>query len=139
MAEIQLGTGVVWGTDGVSMTGTGVHATGKVRSVAYSLDGEWQEIRGQDGKVITVVIPDAVETIEVEVIPTGATKAAAIACYILPARGAQVTFTDTGDAELSSGLVFAFMAGKKNKTNTGEGTLSMTLKRYDAATLAVVS
>lgn len=139
MAEIQLGTGVVWGTDGVSMSGTGVYATGKVMSVGYTLDGEWQEIRGQDGKVLTVVIPDSVESIDVEIIPTGATKAAAIACNILPARGAAITFTDTGDAENSSGRVYHFKSGSKSKSNTDKGTLKFALVRYDDATLATIS
>lgn len=139
MAEIQIGTGVIYGTDGVSMAGTGVYATGKVLSVGYNLGGEYVEVRGQDGKVITVIIPDSVEEIDVEIVPTGSTKAAAIACYILPARGALVTFTDTSDAENSTGRTFIFKSGTKNKTNTDKGTMRFNLTRYDDTNHAVVA
>jgi hypothetical protein len=136
MAVIQLGTPLVWATNGVTFTGSGVYATGKVMSVGYTLDGEWTEVRGQLGAVLTVVIPDSVETVECEVIPTGASLAAAVAANVLPARGAAVTFTDTDDAENSSGRIFYFKSGSKAKSNTDKSTLKMTLVRYDDANMS---
>ena len=143
MAEIQLGTGVVWGTDGISFSTaespSQLFATGKVMSVAFTHGGEWQEIRGQDGRVMTVVIPDTVIDIEVEIVPTGTTKALAQASFVLPNRGDRVTFTNSQDAEATGGIACNYMDGSKNLSNTGQASMKFKLRQYDGAVKAPVA
>lgn len=137
--SVQKGTGLVWGLAGVALSGTGVYATGIVQSVQYNLGGDEAETRGNDGNVRNIVFYAGKEDMTVEVIPSGATLAAAKACSILPARGADVTVADsddTGSQIVGSGTsdgtgTYIFVSGTVNKRVDGACTLTMVLRRYE--------
>ena len=138
MAEVIKGTGVIWSTDGLSLSATGLYAAGKIQSVRYNLGGDVTEIKGDDAEVKAVIFSNSIENMTIEVVPTGSTIAAAVANFILPARGADVTITDTVDGEINS-AVFMFVDGDKNRTVDGAGTLTMNIRRYGGATLSTVA
>jgi hypothetical protein len=137
-AEIVKGTGVVWSTAGLSMSATGLYAAGKIQSISYELNGDVVEVKDDNAAVAAVVLANDIENLTVEVVPTGSTIAAAVANFILPARGADVTITDTVDGEINS-AVFMFIDGSKNRTVDGVGTLTMNIRRYGAATLSTIA
>ena len=150
-AEIVKGLGVVWGVAGFAAGATGISsndklgdaaalasATGKVQSVKYDLDGKTAEVSDENGDCAAVIFFADTEKITVEVVPSGATIAAAVLNWILPARGADVTITDTVDTEITT-KVFMFMRGTKNRTVEGVGTMSFELERKGAATLSTIA
>jgi len=132
--SLQKGTGVKWSIE-TTFTGTGVYATGIVQSVKYGLDGDQKKIKGADGKTVTRIFSDTIETITIEVIPSGTTLALAKASYVLPARGADITVVDSDDSEIAgSGTsdgtgTYIFISGEKTTTIDGEAVLTMVLER----------
>lgn len=138
MAEVIKGLGVVWSTDALAVSGTGVFATGKIQSIRYNFGGDVAEIKGDNGEVKAVVFSNDIENITIEVVPTGSSVANANSSFVLPARGADVAITDSADGEINS-TTFMFIDGDKNRTVDGAATLTMNLRRYGGATLSTVS
>lgn len=137
--SVQKGVGVIWGLGGFSVSGTGVYATGQVQSVRYTLGGQETEIKGADGVTLSLVLFGHMDSITVEVIPSGATLAAAKACGILPARGADITVADTDDtgsqivgSSTGNGTgTYIFTGGTVNKGVADACTITMELRRYE--------
>lgn len=135
--SVQKGAGVVW-SHGVTATGTGVFATGIVESVEYEQSPETDEkTYGADGKVKNRVFADTLERIVLNVIPTGATIAAAKSANVLPAIGADITIVDADDSEIagsgsSDGTgTYVYVGGSKTKNIRGKGMLRMTVERQE--------
>lgn len=144
MASVQKGVGVVWSlvTGG---TGAGM-GTFVNQSTDYDLSpGSEVEIKGLDGATKCLILADPKEALTLEVVPSGATLAAAKAANILPALGADITITDADDTEIAgSGTgagtgTYIFMGGRKNKTTDGVSRLTFNLRRYSDTHLATVS
>lgn len=145
MAEVVKGLGVVWGTNlfsGAASNGNigTVSGTryGVVQSVRYSIGSDVAEVKGDDAEVLAIILSNVIENITVEVVPTGATIATAVANNILPTIGDDVVITDTGDSELTS-TTFMFLGGDKNRTVDGAATLTFNLRRYGLATKSTVA
>ena len=140
MAEVIKGLGVVWGANlfsAVAATPNTTYgtATGKVQSVSYEHNSEKVEVKGDDGEVQAVIFFNTTEKITVDVIPIGATIAAAVTNNVLPTIGSNVTITDTADSEFNA-AVFIYDGGSKRRTVDGAAVLTMNLVRYNQATLA---
>lgn len=137
----QKGTfGVVWAlVTGVSATGLG---TCQVQSADFGVESDLKEIKGADGDTKCIIFSDSKESLTIEVVPSGATIAAAKTASILPVPGADVAITDADDSEVvgSAGASnrWHFISGSKRKTIEGEVRLTMTLRRYatDLPTIA---
>jgi len=131
--SVQKGVGVIWGLGGFSVSGTGVYATGEVQSVRYTMGGQEAEIKGADGVTRSLILFGHMDSITVEVIPSGATLDAARACGILPARGADITVGDADETETQFGGTYIFMGGTVNKGVADACTITMELRRYENA------
>jgi len=137
--SVQKGTGIVWSLPNFALSGTGVYATGIVQSVSYGLGGDEAETKGSDGVVKSLNLYNRKEEITVEVVPSGATLAAAKACAILPDLGADITVADTDDtgsqiigSSTGDGTgTYIFISGNVNKRVDGATTLTMVLRRYE--------
>ena len=93
MANIQKGTvGVIWGIGTMTCTGTAV-GTHQAQSADFSREGEDRSIRGLDANTVCRVLYDPVDKLSYEIVPTGATKAAAVTANVLPFRGDDITVT----------------------------------------------
>lgn len=144
MAETVNGVkGVVWGI-ATGMSGTGVTTSFESQSLQFSAEADEAEIRNGKGQVVVDIFYNQRQTITIEVIPTGATIAAARTANILPAPGAIVTVTDTEDTELAGTNAGKYICvrASKSKSNTGATSISMELKQYvenDVAVLVAAS
>lgn len=131
MASVQKGAsgfGVVWSL-GTSVSGTGVAATSSVQSVDFAEEADTKDIKGADGATKCKVFSDQRQTLTIEVVPTGATIAAAKLCNIVPALGADITITDADDAEVAASTWICTGASKR-KTIDGEVRITMNLVKH---------
>ncbi len=137
MAETVLGTGVVWGIAGTTITGTGI-GSHLAQSSSLSIDSEMVEIKNGDGETVGTVHYNSKETFTMDVIPTGATLSliASRAANIMPAVGALITVADTDDPYHTS-KKFIFISGSKGRSNTDVAKLSFTMIRWTANDVAV--
>lgn len=139
MAETIVGTrGVVWGI-ATGMSGTGVTTSFAAQSLQFSAEADEAEIRNGKGQVVTDIFYNQRQTITIEVIPTGATIAAARTANIIPTPGAIITITDTEDTEISGTNAGKYICvrASKSKSNTGATSISMELKQYVENDVAV--
>lgn len=135
--SVQKGSGIRWSLPNFALTGTGVYATGIVHSVQYGLDGDRAQVKGADGVDVTDIFYNTKDTLTVEVVPSGATLAAAKACVVLPVRGADITVADTDDTGsqmIGSGTgngtgTYKFISGSINLRADQTATLTMVLER----------
>lgn len=136
MAETIRGIAVFWAL-GSSLTATG---TGMGTFLPQSADFDVMadidvKIPDYKGETIGRVFADQKQTLKLEVIPTGATIAAAQAASILPVPGAVITVVDTVDTEVSgtqSGK-YLFIRGSKRRSNTDVVKLTFELEQYVAS------
>lgn len=142
MAETINGiVGVVWGIGVTGLTGSGI-STFVPQSLQFSAEADEAEIRNGKGQVVTDIFYNQRHTITIEVIPTGATIAAARTSNVLPAPGAIITVVESSaeDAELTgtNSAKYIFVRGSKSKSNTGATSISMELKQYVENDVAAV-
>jgi len=130
MADTQLGTvGCVWGADTITMSGAVVTSSIKT-SVDYSKDGDSKKIKDEDGDTGILVFSDETDKLSLEVIPTGASRAAAATCNIVPTRGSPITFTGATKLSQLTGSAWFVLTGSSKLANDGEARVSLTLERY---------
>ena len=132
---VQKGTmGGVFGIKATSITAPAVNgATHEViRTYNYSKEADSKEIRGLTGDVVSMTYYNARERLQVDIIVTGATLAAALADFILlPAVGDDCTVIATGDTQIAaSSTQWIVEAASKVATQDDHGTMSLTLVRY---------
>ena len=138
MASVQKGTfGVVWGL-GTTVSASGL-GTCTVQSVDFGVETKKKEIVSSDGETRCVVYHDQQDAITIEVVPSGATIAAAKTAGAsgLPAIGADVTITDSDDSEVAAST-WVFEGGSKRKTVDGEVRVTMNLRKF-GTTLPTIS
>jgi hypothetical protein len=143
MAAIQKGSsgnGVIWSM-GIGISGTGVLATFKQSNADYTESSKEKEIPGADGETTTLVLYDTKMDLTVDVVPSGATVAAAKSCNILPAIGADVTITDSQETGSPSEVAAQYicMGGTKRYQIDGEEHITMNLRRYGVGTLSTIA
>jgi hypothetical protein len=130
MAESQRGVGVVWGitTTGAAYTGSG---TLRHQSQSFARSSDMEETRDELGEVINVTAYNQQQEIQLTVVPSGATMAAAKASNIVPVPGEKLTITDA-DVSLGGGSTKDYMvvSATMNKTNNGKATIEITAKRW---------
>ena len=128
--EVMTGVAVVWGLS-TGATGTGM-GTFLPQSSDFAVEGELIEVRNSSGEVIGQVHFNPKQTLSLEVIPTGASKAAAKTANILPLPGAVITVTDADDTEMTGVNTgkYIFLKGSKKKSNTDVTKLTFELMQY---------
>lgn len=126
---------VVWGNN-IGVAYTDMTKTENLnQSTTYTREADEQEIRDADGEVVNLTIYNARNTIDIEVIPIGATLVAAKANNVSPAYGEQVVITDEssgGHTQVPgahSGY-YICVGATQTSTNTGEVRISMSLRAY---------
>lgn len=131
MAAIQKGTfGVVWSL-GTTVSGTGI-GTNQIQSADLGDEAELKEIKtGADGETKCIIFSDNKQNVTIEVVPSGATIAAAKTASIIPSPGADVTITDADDAEFAG--TWHCLSASKRKTVDGEVRITMSLRKYATA------
>lgn len=142
MASTQKGTtGVVWSYGDTAVTGTGI-STHNLQGTNYTLGSQQKRILGADSVPATRVFYDTLERITIDVIPTGATIAAAKTANVLPSVGGDVEIASTADTEIAGTVAgntkWHFIGGTKRMTVDGEAVLTFELER-DEADLDTVS
>ena len=135
---------VCWGNEiGVAYTSDSVAiaaADSLPQTATFTRDGDEQEIRDNDGEVITFVTYNLRETLDIEVIPVGDSAANAAANNIAPAKGTLVTITDTSSGDntrIAGGTSgnekkYICISSTQTNSNTSEVRISMSLRRYAA-------
>jgi len=125
----QYGTALVYSTEGVALDYTVSSVTFKTRSLDAQQSINRQVISDPTTlEPMTVVASARAITIQVELIPTAATKATALTGLVLPAMQAKVTITGSGP--LANGDYNFTGAGSVRRTEGGDGVLSLELIRY---------
>lgn len=126
---------VVWGNNiGVAYTDM-TKLENLNQSTTYNREADEQEIRDADGEVVNLTIYNARDVIDIEVIPIGATLAAAKANNVSPTYGELVTVTDEssgghGQVPGANGGNYICVGASQTSTNTGEVRISMSLRAY---------
>lgn len=138
MAEIITGVGVVWGLGSSlgatnSVTGTGI-GTSLKQGADFDVESDVVEVSGYDGETVATAFFNDRDLLKLEVIPTGATIAAARSAGTLPRPGTVVTVVDTVDTQIAGATTTAyqFIRGTKRKTNKGAMVLNFELRRFKA-------
>lgn len=132
MAETQRGVGVVWGisTTDVNYTGSG---TLRIQSETFNRTADSDETRDEYGEVINVTTYNQQQELQLSVVPSGSTMAAAKTSNIVPTPGEKISIVDADDTTIgaaSSGKDYMVVSASMNKTNTGKTTIEMTIKRW---------
>jgi hypothetical protein len=127
---------VVWGNNiGVAYTSESVTADDNMpQTTSFTKDGDEAEIRDAEGEVQTFVCYNKRQTLDIEVIPTGGTVAAAKGNNLCPAKGSLVTVTDLssgGHSELAD--TWICINASQSGSNTSEVRISMSLRQYAVA------
>jgi len=133
------GLGVFWGVDGVSFTGMTGTPTGEFQSAEISTTADEKLIRDGDGDVIACVYYNNTRTLDLEVIPTGSTLAAAqlSADNFLVASGTVIVVADTESVETDTAVgggaagEYLLRESSISRSNEGEARISMSLYRSD--------
>jgi hypothetical protein len=138
MATLK-GLGVFWGLEGVTYTGFGT-VTAQTQSADLNVTADEKQIRDADGDVISVVYYNQTRTLDLEVVPTGATIALAQAssAAFMVNSGTIITVTDTQagleiDSAEGSGAagVYILKESRLSRSNENEARISMSLFRSD--------
>jgi hypothetical protein len=138
MATLK-GLGVFWGLEGVTYTGFGT-VTAQTQSADLNVTADEKQIRDADGDVISVVYYNQTRTLDLEVVPTGATIALAQAssAAFMVNSGNIITVTDTQagleiDSAEGSGAagVYILKESRLSRSNENEARISMSLFRSD--------
>ena len=130
---IQRGTlAVAWSLATTAASAVaGQLGTGTVQSVDFAEEADEKEIKGADGDVKAVIFSNARETCTLEIIPSGATLAAAKTANVIPAVGQTITITDADDAEVASTTALWICTGaSKRKSIDGESVITVNCRRY---------
>lgn len=131
------GFGVIWALDGVSFTGLSGTPTFESQSLDLSTEADEKLIRDSDGNVKACVYYNNTRTVDLEVIPTGATLQAANSSgdnLIVPSgtvvvlADAQSTETDT---DVGGGAAGEYLVRNcsMSRSNEGEARINMSLYR----------
>lgn len=131
------GLGVFWGVNGVGFSSPS--ATGQFQSVNLTTTADEKLIRDGDGDMVSAVHYNNTRTLDIEVIPTGATLALAQTASdnFLIASGTTVTVTDTESLETDAGDgagaagVYLLREATMNRSNESEARINMSLFRSD--------
>jgi len=131
------GLGVFWGVGGVGFSSP--TATGNFQSVNLTTTADEKLIRDGDGDIISSVHYNNTRTLDIEVIPTGASQALARTASdnFLIASGTVVTVTDTESLETDSAEgagaagEYILREATMNRSNESEARINMSLFRSD--------
>lgn len=138
--SVQKGTPVLWSVaTTASATGLG---TGLVQSVTFTPSATKTEIKGADGATKTEVYSNPMESITLEIIPTGTTSVASVVAT-LPEIGADLTVVDSVDTEIagSSGTTNRYIVDSASKSRSVDSAvkLTVTAHRYTAGELTTIT
>ena len=142
MATLK-GLGVFWGLGGVTYTGFG-SVTAQTQSADLNVTADEKQIRDADGDVISCVYYNQTRTLDLEVVPTGATVAAAQAssAAFMVNSGTIITVTDAQagleiDSDEGDGAagVYILKESRLSRSNENEARISMSLFRSDVNNL----
>ena len=133
------GLGVFWGVDGITFAGFSGSPTGQLQSAEINTTADEKLIRDGDGDVIACVYYNNTRTLDLEVIPTGATAGDAVdsADNYLVASGTVITVTDSRSVETDTvaggGAAGEYVLRESSitRSNEGEARISMSLYRSD--------
>lgn len=118
---------------GISTTGAAYSGSGTLRfqtqSFARAADSE--ETRDNDGEVINVTTYNQQQEIQLSVVPSGSTLAAAKTSNVVPVPGEVITVSDT-DTSFGGGSTKTYMvvSATMSKGNTTKATIEITAKRW---------
>tara|TARA_Y100000593_G_C4048620_1_gene208611 strand:- start:42 stop:488 length:447 start_codon:yes stop_codon:yes gene_type:complete len=138
------GLACFWGLDGVTYTGFASGATGQTQTADLSVTADEKMIRDADGDVKAIVYYNASRTLDLEIVPTGATQAAARtagASFVMPS-GTKITVADTEGAEIDaadgSGGAGEYLVRESSlsRSNENEARISVSLYRNDVNDIA---
>lgn len=143
MAATQLSTStkklVVWGNKiGVAypVGSPSVDADDNIpKTSSFTKDGDEAELRNTEGEVVTYICYNKYQTLDIEVVPIGATLTAAGLANISPEKGDRVTITDltSGTSAEHSELAstdWICMSASQSSSDTDMTKISMSLKKY---------
>lgn len=147
MAETQRGAkAVIWGiytgvTYSAITTAQGAGASFELQSTTFAKEADRKEVRNKIGDTVTEIFHNYRNVFSIEVIPTGDTKAHALAGEILPAPGDIITITETTQvdpeqAATNSGKYVCDRATKSH-TNSDEHKMTFEMHQYVANDTAV--
>ena len=105
------GVAVVWGIPAARQAGTGFETVGS----KFASEGKIKEMQDEAGETKTVVTWDLIQTLELDVYPTGATPGS------LPTFGTTVTVNS---------ITYMYIGGEETSTNEGEQKMTFRLKRW---------
>ena len=138
MATLK-GLGVFWGLEGVTYTGFG-SVTAQTQSADLNVTADEKQIRDADGDVISCVYYNQTRTLDLEVVPTGATIALARTSSdgFMVDSGSLITVIDSAGAEIDSAEgsgaagVYILKESRLSRSNENEArSISMSLFRSD--------
>jgi hypothetical protein len=142
MATLK-GLGVFWGLEGVTYTGFGA-VTAQTQSADLNVTADEKQIRDADGDVISCVYYNQTRTLDLEVVPTGATIALARTSSngFMVNSGTLITVIDSAGAEIDSDEgagsagVYILKESRLSRSNENEARISMSLYRSDVNNIA---
>lgn len=136
----QKGVGVVWGIVS-AISGDGI-GTGVIQSVEYEKTANMEAIVGADGIVVSEVYSGPQEKLNVVIVPSGATMAAAKTANIIPEIGGIITVATgaVGDAgEIQMQGAYTCDSAKKSRTMNGVATITVSMHRNAGGNLATIA
>lgn len=128
--------------EGVTYTGFG-SVTAQTQSADLNVTADEKQIRDADGDVISCVYYNQTRTLDLEVVPTGATIAAARLSSdgFMVNSGTIITVADTAGEEIDSAEgagaagVYILKESRLSRSNENEARISMSLFRSDVNNL----
>ena len=138
------GLACFWGLDGVTYSGFATGATGQTQSADLSVTADEKMIRDADGDVKAIVYYNASRTLDLDIVPTGASQVAARtagAAFVMPS-GTKIIVTDSEGAEIDaadgSGSAGEYLVRESSlsRSNENEARITVSLYRSDVNDIA---
>ena len=121
---------VVWGMPN-TLTVTGL-TTFEPQSYQLSSEGDNATARDYEGDEILSVWHNRKRSFTIEVIPTGASIAAAKVANVIPDAGTLITIADSANPDFDSEIVTVFecVRASKSGSNTGNFSISIEMRKH---------
>ena len=141
MAVTLKGKGLIWGVGGLTCTGIIAAAKNRLQTADFTQDASFAALEDESGEVAGGVFFNKKYELELSVIPSDTTIAAAKTNLdaILLAPGTLVAITD-GDSAVPGGNYMVSEKGSKlRRTNKGMAIVDVSLIRYNADISTTIS
>ena len=139
MAVAQKGVGVVWGVNGITMTGLLTTTNGKVQSTDAERTANRKEILDGNGELVGQIFFDKRKKATITVIPSGTNMAGAKTAMddLQPAPGTLITFADA-DGTIYDGA-YSLISAKLARSKDSEAVITMDIEMSEVndATAAI--